>query len=95
MALHLDPHEHRREERQTRTGVEYPELRPTSAGALLASGSMICPSCELPIAIRSAVPATSHLVCPFCDHHDEARSFLRPDVRDTGSNRVDLVARID
>ena len=74
--------------------MELPELRPATAGATLATGSMICPDCELPIAVRSALPATSHLICPFCDHHAEARAFLRTDVRDTRANRVDLVARI-
>jgi hypothetical protein len=55
---------------------------------------MICPDCELPIAVGSGLPAVSELVCPFCDHSAEARRFLRQDVRDTRANRVDLVARI-
>ena len=94
MALHLDPHEHRSEEQLRRDGIELPEVRPATAGAVLCSGSMICPGCELPIAVGTGVPAVSSLRCPFCDHSAEARMFLREDVRDTRANRVDLVARI-
>ncbi len=75
--------------------MELPEIRPASAASTLASGSMICPSCELPISLEAALPALDELVCPFCDHTDEARTFMRRDVLDTRSNRVDLVARID
>jgi hypothetical protein len=94
VALHLDPHEHRSEEQLRAQGIELPEIRPATAGAVLASGSMICPDCELPIAVGAGVPAVSELVCPFCDHAGEARAFLRRDVSDTRANRVDLVARI-
>jgi hypothetical protein len=94
MALHLDPHDHRPEERMRGAGIEAEDYRPATTAATLATGSMICPQCELPIAVGTGLPATSYLICPFCDHAGEARSFLRRDVRDTRSNRVDLIARI-
>jgi hypothetical protein len=94
VALHLDPHSDRPEHRLRGEAVEAEELRPAADSATLATGSMICPSCELPIAVGAGVPAISRLQCPFCDHSGEARAFLRRDVRDTRANRVDLVARI-
>lgn len=94
MALHLDPHEHDADDHGGRERIESEEVRPAIAGAVLASGSMICPGCELPIAVGAGVPAVADLVCPYCDHAGEARAFLRRDVRDTRANRVDLVARI-
>ncbi len=94
MALHLDPYEHRSENDLRAQGIEAEHVRPATDATRLATGSMICPACELPIAVEAALPATRDLACPFCDHTDEARAFLRRDVRDTSSNRVDLVARI-
>ena len=94
MALHLDPFEHRREDERRAESIEAEEVRPATAGAVLATGSMICPGCELPIGVGTGVPAISELACPFCDHAGEARDFLRRDIHDTRANRVDLVARI-
>ena len=94
MALHLDPHKHDPDNLGGRERIEFEEVRPATAGTVLASGSMICPGCELPIAVGAGVPAVSKLVCPYCDHAGEARAFLRRDVSDTRANRVDLVARI-
>jgi hypothetical protein len=95
VALHLDPHEHDPEDHGGRERIEPEEVRRTTADAsVLATGSLICPGCELPISVGAGVPAISELVCPFCDHAGEARAFLRRDVSDTRANRVDLVARI-
>lgn len=95
MALHLDPEQHRPEKRIAGDAVERQELRPASAAAALATGSMICPDCELPIAVDEALPAAVPIACPFCDYAAPARSFLRRDAVDLPSNRVDLVARFD
>jgi hypothetical protein len=61
---------------------------------VLAHGSLICPSCELPIAAERPLPATGALRCGFCDHTAEARRFIREDVFDTVENEVYLVARV-
>ncbi len=95
MALHLDPDQHRPEKRLTGEEISREELRPASAAASLATGSMICPECELPISVGTPLPAASTLACPFCDHAAPARTFLRRDAFDVPSNRVDLVARFD
>lgn len=95
MALHLDPDHHGPQKRLGGERVEREELRPASAASALATGSMICPTCELPIAVGAALPAASPIACPFCDHTAPARAFLRRDAFDLPSNRVDLVARFD
>lgn len=61
---------------------------------VLAHGSLICPSCQLPIAAEQRLPATGALRCGYCDHTDEARQFIREDVFDTVANEVYLVARV-
>jgi hypothetical protein len=61
---------------------------------VLAHGALVCPSCELPIAVEMRLPATGILHCGFCDHAAEARQFLREDVFDTVENEVYLVARV-
>jgi hypothetical protein len=61
---------------------------------VLAHGSLVCPECELPIAVAYRLPATGDLRCGFCDHVAEAREFIREDVFDTVENEVYLVARV-
>jgi hypothetical protein len=61
---------------------------------VLAHGSLVCPECELPIAVMRRLPATGALRCGFCDHVAEARAFIREDVFDTVENEVYLVARV-
>lgn len=61
---------------------------------VLAHGSLICPSCALPMAAQGRLPATGTLRCGFCDHSGEARDFIRRDVFDTLENEVYLVARV-
>ena len=61
---------------------------------VLAHGSLVCPECELPIALTRRLPATGPLRCAFCDHVAEARAFIREDVYDTVENEVYLVARV-
>lgn len=95
MALHLDPEHHGPEKRSEGDRIEREELRPASAATALATGSMICPACELPIAVGTALPAADPMSCPFCDHTAPARAFLRRDAFDVPSNHVDLVARFD
>ena len=60
---------------------------------VLAHGALICPECELPIAVTRRFRATGSVRCGFCAHAGEAREFLREDVFDTLANEVYLVAR--
>jgi hypothetical protein len=71
------------------------ERRVTSDGAqVLAHGALVCPGCDMPLAIASPVAAGAWLRCGFCEHTDRAREFLSRDVFDTLANEAQLVARI-
>ena len=61
---------------------------------VLARGSLVCPTCELPLPGRPAVPAFRVLHCGWCGHAAPARALLREDVADAPGSRVALVARI-
>jgi hypothetical protein len=61
---------------------------------VLAHGALVCPSCALPVAVASPLPAGSRVTCGYCDHAGPARSFLAEDVYDTVPNEVYLVARL-
>jgi hypothetical protein len=61
---------------------------------VLAHGALVCPSCALPVAVASPLPAGSHVTCGYCDHAGAARTFLTEDVFDTVPNEVYLVARL-
>jgi hypothetical protein len=61
---------------------------------VLAHGALVCPSCALPIAARSPIPAGAEVRCGFCGHGAPARRFVAIDVYDTLSNEVYVVARV-
>ncbi len=61
---------------------------------VIAHGALVCPSCELPVAVARAIPAGSALSCGFCSYAGAARTFLRPDVYDTVANEAYVVARV-
>ena len=61
---------------------------------VLAQGSMLCPSCALPIAPPTRIRPRADLRCGFCDHAAPAHAFVRDDVVDTPANAVTVVARI-
>ena len=61
---------------------------------LLAHGALICPSCQLPLAMERRIRAAAEVRCGYCDHVAPARDFLREDVFDLVANEAYLVARV-
>ena len=61
---------------------------------VIAHGALICPSCDLPLAATTAIPAATVVSCGFCGHSARSREFLVRDVYDTLGNEAQLVARI-
>jgi uncharacterized Zn finger protein (UPF0148 family) len=99
MAFHLtpdpgDPGEPRVRIGRTGGAEAGEERRLVRDGAqVLAHGALICPECDLPLALLRRFRATGPTRCPYCDHAAEARDFIREDVYDTLANEVYLVAR--
>ncbi|MGI9020400.1 MAG: hypothetical protein ACR2G3_06800 [Solirubrobacterales bacterium] len=61
---------------------------------VLGHGALICPECELPLALAGRLRAAGPVRCPYCGHESEARAFVREDVYDTLANEVYLIARV-
>jgi hypothetical protein len=66
----------------------------TDGRQVLASGSLACPACSLPISPAPRIRPGATLSCGFCSHTAGAIDFLRRDVRDTAANEAMLVARL-
>ena len=100
MALHLtpdpgDPGEPRVRIGRTGGTEAGEERRLIRDGAqVLGHGALVCPECDLPLALTRRLRGTGALRCPYCDHSAEARDFIREDVYDTVANEVYLVARV-
>jgi hypothetical protein len=75
-----------------RTGFRHRLVR--DGVQVLAHGALVCPECNLPIAIAGGSPAAAVIRCGFCDHTAPIRAFLAVDVYDTVRNEAQLVARI-
>jgi hypothetical protein len=92
MALHLDPDgqlDPDREERLRATAAHI-ELRPADRIAHLATRSLACPACGMPIAIAEPVGFSERIACAFCEGAAPTREF----VRDRGWPQVDVIARL-
>ena len=97
MALDLDPHgtDPVRETRKVRVGDIGDEHQVVRDGIQrIAHGALVCPSCNLPLAIDDPLAAGSLLSCGFCDHVARAREFVAADVYDTVVNEVYVIARV-
>ncbi len=71
------------------------DRRLIQAGAqVLARGSLVCPSCSLPISPLPRLAPRAQLRCGFCDRAAAAIEFLVEDVVDVPANDVVLVARL-
>ena len=92
MPLHLDPGEFGDAEREEREGgvPARLELRPAQRVAHLATRSLACPCCGVPIAIAAPVSFRETLACAFCEGSAPARDFLQPH----GWPQVDVIARL-
>src|SRR5688500_4565387 len=60
---------------------------------VLAHGALVCPECDLPLALTRTLRAFGAVRCPYCGHTAAAREFIAEDVFDTLANEVYLVAR--
>jgi hypothetical protein len=52
------------------------EERRIAHSAVVAVGTLACPSCDAPVALPGPVAPRDPLGCPFCDHGAPARDFL-------------------
>ena len=92
MALHLGPigrDDPEREQRLKGTAGQV-EIRPAARGAHLATRSLACPECGVPIALSASVGWDEEIACAFCEGIAPTRTYLR----DHGWPEVDLIARI-
>ncbi|MEX0992436.1 MAG: hypothetical protein WDZ37_00405 [Solirubrobacterales bacterium] len=82
------------EERRSHTSEPYIPFRRQRPSDRLASGSLRCPTCDVPIVTTSAIPFTARMRCPFCRSIHPVRGFVQIGVHDTGLNAVELRARL-
>ena len=52
------------------------EIRPARVSSLVATGTMACPQCDVPVALARAVTPAEPLACPYCGHAGRVREFL-------------------
>ncbi|MGI9557265.1 MAG: hypothetical protein ACR2N5_04910 [Solirubrobacterales bacterium] len=98
MGLHLEPNDWQPLDEQGRIRVsDVGEERQIIRDGIqrLIHGALICPGCELPLALGAATSVATRLRCGYCEHEDRARKFVTPDVYDTVSNEVYVVAHVD
>jgi hypothetical protein len=92
MALHLGPigrDDPDREQRLKGTAGQV-EIRPAERAAHLATRSLACPDCGMPIALEAPVGWDEAVACAFCESVAPTRTYLR----EHGWPEVDLIARI-
>ena len=97
MALHLDPQgpEPVRDTRKIRLADAAEERQVVRDGIqTLAHGALVCPGCNLPLVLDSAIAAGAEVRCGYCDHEGRAREFVVADVYDTVANEVYVVASL-
>lgn len=66
------------------------EIRPSARVAHLATRSLACPDCGVPIALGASVGWNEELACSFCDSIAPTRDY----VRRHGWPEVELIARL-
>jgi hypothetical protein len=66
------------------------EIRPRSRTAYLATRSLACPVCGMPISLAAPVSWNEEIACAFCEQVAPTRDFLQPE----GWPEVDLIARL-
>jgi hypothetical protein len=92
MGLFLDPigrDDPEREQRLKGTAGQV-EIRPAERAGYLATRSLACPACGMPIALGGPVGWRESVACAFCESVAPTRDYLR----DHGWPEVDLIARI-
>jgi len=93
MSLHVDPPSRPDpdEERRLRTQASRVEYRPKPGRASLATRSLACPSCSMPVELTESVGWTEPLACAFCEGVAPTRAW----VRERGWPEVVVNARLD
>ena len=66
------------------------EIRPRSRTAYLATRSLACPECGMPISLAGPVSWTEEIACAFCEQVAPTRDYLQLQ----GWPEVDLIARL-
>jgi hypothetical protein len=66
------------------------EIRPRSRAAHLATRSLACPECGVPIALAGPVSWNEEIACAFCESIAPTRDYIQPH----GWPEVDLIARL-
>ncbi len=93
MALHLDPIGRDDPEREQRLkgAAGRIEIRPSSRVAHLATRSLACPDCGMPLALAGPVGWSEEIACGFCEAIAPARAYLQRH----GWPRVNVIARLE
>ena len=99
MALHLTPQPGEpgdSEDLATRVEERFDQRKRlvTHGMQVLATGAMVCPSCDLPIFPIPRAKPRARMRCGWCEHAGIVADFVRGDVVDTPANEVRVVARI-
>jgi len=91
MALQFDPAARPDPEREYRLrgSAARVEIRPAVRVAHLATRSLACPSCGLPLALTAPVRWREEIACAFCEETAPTAAY----VRRTGWPEVDVIAR--
>jgi hypothetical protein len=63
-------------ERETKRVGGHHELRRTRTARELATGTLACPSCDVPVLPPGSLSPADLLACGFCSHTAAARDFL-------------------
>jgi hypothetical protein len=94
MSIIREPTNWDHEERSQRTEYFIPRKSIRRAESLIGRGSLVCPSCSVPIVSATPIPIAAPVRCPFCREIHPARSFLRLETPDTSLNEVHVTARL-
>jgi hypothetical protein len=66
------------------------EIRPAARVAQLATRSLACPECGMPLSLAAPIRWNESIACAFCEGIAPTREYLRP----YGWPEVDLIARL-
>jgi hypothetical protein len=88
----LDPSSQPTPEREERLRANTTrlEIRPAVRAAHLATRSLACPGCGMPIVLAAPVGFDEPVACVYCEGIAPTRDYLR----DHGWPEVDLIARL-
>ena len=82
------------EPEHTGTSEPYLPFRTQRPSNRISSGSLRCPTCDVPIVIAAAMPLAGRMRCPFCRLIHPVRGFVQIDAHDTPLNAIELRAKL-